>query len=379
MTDFCKGQPQDKAEIIDFINYVFSQAHNPHDFKTLIPKSFADHVDGMAAEHYLARQDGRIRASVSNRIIRQDCCGQPLCLGLIGNVSVHPYSRGEGLMRRLMHWAIQESREKGVDLMVLGGQRQRYGYYGFTTGGPCAQFTVSPANIRHALADTDTAGITFEELTAADTARLDYAWELYHRRPVHAVRPRAEFLDIAHTWCLPCRAVLRNGEMIGYVIGTMAETVLENEADYPAVLKAYFEQFRPGTFQTAATPTQPQRRAFLASICESSAIETLELIKVLRWQPVLQALLTVRAAVLPLQDGALALQIDGQSMTVRVRQGVPAVTDGLPDPAEQLPLLTLTQDEAQEKFFGNMGLLTPPQGLYNWAPLPFWLDLADAY
>ena len=31
--------PEEKQEIIDFIDLVFSKAHRPHDFATLIPKA----------------------------------------------------------------------------------------------------------------------------------------------------------------------------------------------------------------------------------------------------------------------------------------------------------------------------------------------------
>ena len=33
--------PQDKHDIIDFIDFVFSKAHRPHDFATLLPSSTA--------------------------------------------------------------------------------------------------------------------------------------------------------------------------------------------------------------------------------------------------------------------------------------------------------------------------------------------------
>ena len=36
-TQYVLGTPADRDDIVDFANYVFSQAHVPHDFKKLLP------------------------------------------------------------------------------------------------------------------------------------------------------------------------------------------------------------------------------------------------------------------------------------------------------------------------------------------------------
>ncbi len=38
MTVYCKGQPGELPEILDFINMVFSMHRAPHNFRTLLPK-----------------------------------------------------------------------------------------------------------------------------------------------------------------------------------------------------------------------------------------------------------------------------------------------------------------------------------------------------
>ena len=42
MIEYRFAAPEHRADLIDFINYVFSQNSVPHDFKTLIPKVYAD-------------------------------------------------------------------------------------------------------------------------------------------------------------------------------------------------------------------------------------------------------------------------------------------------------------------------------------------------
>ena len=85
------AQPGDQAALIDFANYVFSQAHRPHNFKRLLPKVYGDHVcTTEIATHYIARQDGNIRAMVAMLPMRMHILSDVLQLGFVGTVSVHP-------------------------------------------------------------------------------------------------------------------------------------------------------------------------------------------------------------------------------------------------------------------------------------------------
>ena len=63
MTVYCKGQPGELPEILDFINMVFSMHRAPHNFRTLLPKLYgADRQTEWC--HYLAKEDGKISAVV---------------------------------------------------------------------------------------------------------------------------------------------------------------------------------------------------------------------------------------------------------------------------------------------------------------------------
>ena len=92
----------ERDDVIDFCNYVFSQAHVPHDFKTLLPKAYADHLPRLGAEHFIAVRDGHIRALVALRPLKMNILSRSLSVGFVGGVSVHPYARGEGHMKALM-------------------------------------------------------------------------------------------------------------------------------------------------------------------------------------------------------------------------------------------------------------------------------------
>ena len=72
--------------------------------------------------------------------------GAELKVGGIGGVSTHQrLSRGSGHMRQLMHHCKQEMISDGCHLAFLGGQRQRYAYY----GAPPPALSSSPLIFSH--------------------------------------------------------------------------------------------------------------------------------------------------------------------------------------------------------------------------------------
>ena len=116
MIEYRKARPEEWEDVLDFANLVFSAAHCPHDFARLIPKVYGHDVNAeeMVDFHYLAVRDGKIRAMTACPIIDLSYCGEPLKVGLVGTVSVHPYSRREGTPAAKMPGqhpnAIKESR-----------------------------------------------------------------------------------------------------------------------------------------------------------------------------------------------------------------------------------------------------------------------------
>ena len=101
MIEYRKALPHEEADILDFINYVFSQAHRPHDFKLLLPKVYAH--EGFYRYHYVAVKDGRIRGTVAVLPLEMQVMpGKTLKIGYVGSVSAHPYDKGAGHMKKLM-------------------------------------------------------------------------------------------------------------------------------------------------------------------------------------------------------------------------------------------------------------------------------------
>ena len=373
MADYVIGTQNDKDEIVDFINYVFSQAKRPHDFKTLVPKSYADDAIDLGAVHYMAKENGKIKAVVAMRIIDVNVSGKILKYGLIGNVSVHPYSRGSGYMKKLMQMAIDDAKERGIHIMLLGGQRQRYGYFGFENVGQAMSFMISEDNIRHCFSDLDTSCITFKPMTDAEVSE---AKALYEKSEVHTIRSREEFLNIMHTWNRECNVILKNGEFAGYIYGEFAEIKLVDESDFPLVLKAVFEKEKLDKVTIKTSLYEKQRSDFLDSICEESSIVQVEMINVLDWEKVLDAFLNLRAKTVDLVPGEVFADIDGSVYCIRV-MGKTAEVKKCEDVSGHTE--KMTHGKAERIFFSLKSFVYADTLFKNWLPLPLVIDSPDGY
>jgi predicted N-acetyltransferase YhbS len=194
-----RARVEDYDEVIDFGNYVFSQAHAPHDFPALLPKLYrrGSFMDGA---HYVAREDGRIKAAVGVYPLELNVGGAALPGRGIGMVSVHPYCRGRGHMRALMAAALDDMKRDGAVFSCLGGQRQRYEYFGYTPAGLSYRFDCNAANIRHTLGREFKTVLSIKQIGPEDTDALDRIRGMHESKAAYMTRRNDRFFDILTSW-----------------------------------------------------------------------------------------------------------------------------------------------------------------------------------
>ncbi|MBR4040025.1 MAG: GNAT family N-acetyltransferase [Clostridia bacterium] len=274
MTDIRWAAPQEKDEIIDFIDYVFSKAHRPHDFAALLPKLYGEHGDA-AAHHVIVREDGKIAAALLAYPVVMHA-GAKTCMTLgVGSVSTHPRARGRGYLGEMMKCLDARSKELGAAFAVLGGQRQRYQYYGFDHGGYQLRAQLETDNVRHALRDVKTDAL---EITSMTQAHVPDAIALLHRQPCYCARGEDAYLDILRSWNNEPFAVMKDGAPVGFGAKRqnpngchVAELLLENEADFPAVMKKLSAEH--GDLSICAAPWERERARWLAAVCEDYSLQ----------------------------------------------------------------------------------------------------------
>lgn len=275
------ASPEEKQEIIDFIDLVFSKAHKPHDFATLLPKAYG--ACGDATEHHVVvRENDRIVAVLLCYPVKMRIVDKVHTILGIGSVSTHPNVRGKGYLRMMMDLADKRAKELGAAVAVLSGQRQRYQYYGFDHGGYQLRAQLEQVNVRHALRDVRT---DEWQVVPMEQAHVRPAVALMERQACWCARGEVAFLDILRSWYNEPFAVLKGGAFAGY--GTLrknpgachvAELILEDEEDFPAVMKLLSGMH--GDLTICAAPWQRARARWLSGVCEEYGVSPAGQIKV---------------------------------------------------------------------------------------------------
>lgn len=375
--EYRKGTAADREKFIDFANMVFSCAHQPHNFKTLIPKVYADGRDSNHFHNIAVREDGCIRGMVAVMPNELTVAGTTLKTGYVGTVSTHPYGRGEGHMKKLMAMAIDGMQAEGVDMTMLGGQRQRYEYFGFTRGGIARSHRITKTNLRHVLGNTDVSNICIREVAEDNAATIAKCAALNEGRKTYAKRTAEDFCIISKTWNKKLMAVNVDGGFAGYIIasgGDFAEILLYDVTMVIKVIKAYVEKAGVDSVNFSTGDYEVELNRELAKVEEDSGINHSEMLRIFNFPKVIGALMSLKASYKPMMDGKKSFLIDGKPMTIVVDGGVPTVNAEAAEDATEL-----TAKEAQTLFLNLNGEEYVQRLPMGWAPLPLYMSHTDGF
>lgn len=284
------ARAEELPEIVEFIDYVFSKTHRPHDFASLLPKLYGEDADS-AAHHFILRENGKLVAAILCYPITMQMGGAELTALGVGSVSTHPAARGRGYMKLLMDAADERAKETGADFAVLSGLRQRYEHFDYEYGGYQMNAKLTAHNAAYALKETDASGWLVEPMQEAHVKR---ALALQERQRCFCKRTEEAYLDILRSWNNEPFVLMLDGEMAG--VGTLrcngdsthiAELLLEREADFPAAMKALFAQY--GALTICAAPWEKERAAWLAKTCQDFSIGKNHAYKIYRTDRICEA------------------------------------------------------------------------------------------
>ena len=374
MTEYRMALPGEEEQLLDFINMVFSQLRVPHDFEALLPKVYAH--PGFSRYHAAALEDGRLRATIAllpeTLRVTED---HLLKIGYIGSVSTHPKARGQGHMKALMQMLLEQARARQMDFLALGGQRQRYGHYGFEKGCAQAVLTVTRKNMSAALNPAE--NMRLVPIAAQDAALLKAAHALCARQPMTCLREEARFGEIMRTYKGQLYALLKENAFEGYMYvheNHIAELALCRENDIDAALKAWLAE-RSET--SIAVPLHcRQRLAALQRYAEEVSLQDSQMLLILNWQRVLSACFALACASRPMADGCLTVEIAGEGAWSIRMQGQKCKIATAEGPAE----VRFTPAQAVTAFFSAASpLLCDHPLLRDWLPLSLNVPVPDQF
>jgi predicted N-acetyltransferase YhbS len=363
----------DFEEAMDFLNFAFNM-HDSHNFSEMLPSIYRP-TDEHMANNFAIKKDGRIIAIVGMFPITWHVGGVPLRVTGIGGVSTHPDHRGSGLMTALMEHVVSLMKTQGYHLSWLGGQRQRYLYFGYERCGSMSVFTMNKRNIKHTL-DGDP-GIRFEPLASEAKDWLVKAKALHDAQPIHCHRPLEDFYRHCIGWHhKPFAALDNDGRMVGYLVTNknsdfLPELLADNDDIAMQMIHAWVAHHCEGSATIDLPPLSRDLVHNLGRYCEQASVRSSGNWQVIDWIAVTDALMKTRRRNTPMADGSVVLAIEGYGaiqLQVSGDEAGCAAADGPPD-------LRCNAPTAMRLLFGP---LAPSQVMplpANAAPLEPWCPL----
>ena len=370
----------DFDEGMDFLNRVFGE-HAPHDFESLLPSIYRRTDEHMAC-NYAIRRNGAIVAVVGMFPINWQLADATLRVAGIGGVSTDPECRGQGLMQGLMGHCVTTMREQGYHLSWLGGQRQRYLYFGYEKCGTSLYFTMNRSNIRHCFSDEPS--VRFR-IIGEEEGLLRRAKELHDEQAMHCERPLQDFHRLCASWRHQAWAAENEaGEMVGYLVadkeGTYITELMARSTD--EALRMVRAWIAEGGKEGVSLDMSPVHSVGgeLARYCEQTSVRSTGNWQVLRWAEVVDALMKVQGlSRAGLVDGKVVVGVEGYGSMALV------VTDGEARcvKTEEEPQVSADPATCMRLLFGPlapsqvMPLSRPAATLESWCPLPLYWARPD--
>ena len=138
------ARPGEFGELMDFIDLVFRSGQKGRFIlQRQYPHLFQNRPSYLA-RNILIRDEGQIVGSVAVHPVLIRLEDAILKAGGIGQVGTHPERRRKGIMTTLLQEAIERMNGQGCSISVLGGDRQRYGWFGWENGGVRNYFILTP-------------------------------------------------------------------------------------------------------------------------------------------------------------------------------------------------------------------------------------------
>lgn len=382
MVIYRKAIPDDFPNILNFINMVFSMSHCPHDFRQLLPKLYEKGQEKKSI-HYLALENEEIKACVCVLPITLCCENKTITCATVGSVSVHPYSRGKGYMRKLMHIAIEDMKKSNISMSTLSGLRNRYQYYGYEKGGFVFQYCFTPDNFRHCREKFPKRKITLCQIQDTENPLLTEIQAIQENQILFAKKNPSDFLAIMKSWNAKLYGILENQMCKGYV-ALQGNQILEMRLTDKALLFASLEECLKESGSKELFLRILPYDTYLLKECtqlfESFTISLDDNYMIFDYPKILDFFLNVKSKYTSLNSGSWDFTIKGHgTFQIQVDNGVPSVTQ-LKD-LEGKSSVNFSSFESILALFApncGMGLLETklPENC-NWFPLPLALSPFD--
>lgn len=377
-----RGKPEETKQLLDMLDDVFfSEDPEPRNtFITLLPKLYKDKYSP-AYNNVIIKEGDSIKAAVGCYPSEAVAAGKRLRNLGIGNVAVAKDSRSKGYMIELMNMAIGIMKDEDYDYSLLGGQRQRYGFFGYEPIGSEYRFIIEKDGIRRILGEMPQAVYTVRELTEADTEIIKKIKDLHESLPFYIDRREEEYVDILKTWNNIPYAAFDGEEFKGYFSvnkhggSHIAEMRAVNIDDTLNLIVSAMVVMKSESATLNVPVFDTELCDYMNKNCGGVSMGTPEMINIFNFGRFIEAFLSVKAGVTKLCPGTLKLLIHGVKRDERIAITVDGDNNVTVAETNEEADIELSHSEAIH-FIG--GLYSKKRACMaaafaqSWFPLPFF-------
>ena len=213
-----RGRDEDNKKLIAFLDEVFfTDDPEERDFLNLLPKCYKDKYRPAYNNFVVQDKNGEFRSAIGSFYNDMTIGDEQIKACCIGNVAVGKNYRSMGYMIELMELSVEDMRKNGVDVAYLGGQRQRYGYFGFESSGTSYRFNFSRSAYKHTLKAMP-CGLDIEKLSPNDAESIANIEKIYSKLPIRSNRKPESYFDVLCSWRDRPYILKDNGDFVGYFV-----------------------------------------------------------------------------------------------------------------------------------------------------------------
>ncbi len=377
-----RGRDEDNKKLIAFLDEVFFINIPQLNFFDMLPKIYKDKYRPAYNNLVVQDENGEFRSAIGNFYNDLQIGGEHFHACCIGNVAVGEKYRSMGYMIELLNKSIEEMKEGGVDLAYLGGQRQRYGYFGFEISGRRYLYGYNKPVLKHAFGN-EPSGFEIEPMQDGDIETAEKILAIYNESPVRSIRNAESLYDVLCSWNGKPYIMKKDGEFVGYF--SMDENnkivmecgVVDNKYLKNLVL-AVFETSPEYDIEFCTAPFETEKIKFFNASAENTTIQGNESILVFNFEKYMRALLRVKSQYAKLCDGEAVVLIHGkfgdENLKISVKDNVPSV-----EKTDEKATVEFNHHEATRAFFSNFTFDRDslPAEVQQWLPLPSYFYMTD--
>lgn len=374
-----RGTKEDEKELLDMIDDVFFSEDDEatkRNFLELLPSLYKEQYNP-GYNNVIIKEDGAIKAAVGCYPREVTAADRKLKVMGIGNVAVAKDSRRKGYMVELMNLALDIMKEGDFDYSLLGGDRQRYGYFGYEPIGSQQRFSINRNNIKHVAGKDFETTFTAKEVTESDIETIDKILGLHNSLPYYMNRTRENCLDVLRSWRSVPYAAFENGEFKGYFslqkFGGVQEIKAVNVEDTLSLILCAMKTLDADSVDFNIPVFDTEFCDYMMKRCSGASICPVDMINVINFEKFIEAFLAIKAQRMNLcpgtlnvlihgckRDENLAITVDGKNVTV-------TETDAKPD-------IELEHHRAIDMLGGMFSKErnTLPAFAQGWFPLDFY-------